>query len=70
MSKRANPGGSGDPAVPTKKARSDPDPDSRRGKCAAAKPTFPATPKYFMQTLPNNYGKSLGLQVNLMGEKC
>ena len=59
MSKRPKPGGGGDPAVPTKKARSDPDSGSRRGKGAAAKPTFPAAPEYFMQTLPNNHGKLL-----------
>ena len=58
MSKRTKAGGGGDPAVPTKKARSDPDP-ARRGKSAAAKPTFPAAPEYFMQTLPNNHGKNV-----------
>ena len=64
MSKRPKPGGSGDPAVPTKKARSDPDPGSRRGKGAASKLTFPAAPEYFMQTLPNNHGMRLGHRVN------
>ena len=63
MSKRPKSGGGGDPAVPTKKARSDPDP-ARRGKSAAAKPTFPAAPEYFKQTLPNNHGKKFGHRVN------
>ena len=67
MSKRPKPGSGGDPVVPTKKSRSDQDPESRRGKSAAAKPTFPATPEYFMQMLPNNHGKSLGHQVNWIG---
>ena len=57
MSKRTKSGDGGDPAVPTKRSRSDPDPASTRGKGAAAKLTFPATNKYFMQTLPNNHGK-------------
>ena len=60
MSKRTKSGGGRDPAVPTKKARSDPDPGSRRGKGAAGKLTFPATSEYFMQTLLNNHGKLLG----------
>ena len=67
MSKRPKPGSGGDPAVPTKKSRSDLDPESRRGKSAAAKLTFPATPEYFMQTLLNNHGKSLGHRVKWTG---
>ena len=69
MSKRTKSGDGGDLGVPTKRARSDPDPDSTRGKGAAAKPTFPATPKYFMQMLLNNHGKLSGLRVNLIGGK-
>ena len=67
MSKRTKSGDGGDPAVPTKRSRSYLDPDSTRGKGVAAKLIFPATPKYFMQTLLNNHGKSLGLWVNLIG---
>ena len=69
MSKRTKSADDGDPGVHAKRSRSDPVPASTREKGAAAKPTFPAASEFFMQTLPNNHGRTLGHQVNWFGER-
>ena len=63
MSKRTKSGEGGDPVVPTKKSRSDPDPYFTRGKGGATKLTFPATPEYFISVPMINFGYCIPRQI-------